>query len=293
MKKYILLFLVALVLGGCDIINPEEPIPAYIYVDSFDVITDLDTEGSNASKITDVWLFDDGDFLGAFPLPATIPILKTGKVTLTLRPGIKDNGINSTPDIYPFYKPYEVEVDLKEAKVDTLHATTGYTDHTKFGFIEGFESGAHVFNEIRIGSIENKIQITDVDAFDGLNSALIELDTTNSIVELATGLNFTDLTETGLKVYLEVNYKTEVPVFFGLIGFDSSNLAGQILFQNAVAANTEWNKIYINLSAVAITGGYDFYKVGLQAFIPNDKDGQLSRTNAKIHLDNIKLLYYQ
>ncbi len=291
MKKYILIFWATLIFAGCEIINPDEPIPAYIYVESFDFVTDPDQEGSNASKITDVWLFNEGDFLGAFPLPATIPILKTGLTSLTLKPGIKDNGINSTPDIYPFYEPFQVEIDLKEGKIDSLHASTKYTGNTKFGFIESFESGVSVFNEIRIGAVENRVTLSEEDVFEGNKSGLIQLDTTNNFVELATGLNFSDLTDTGLKVYLEVNFKTDVPVFFGLIGYDASNPSGKVLFQNGVSETQEWKKIYFNLSSVAIIQQYDFYKVGLQAFIPKE-EGKFTLDKAQIHLDNIKLLHY-
>lgn len=290
--RNILRFLIMLsIFSGCEIINPEEPIPAYIYVESFDVTTDFATEGSSASKITDVWLFDGGDFLGSFPLPATIPVLQSGQTTLTLKAGIKDNGIAATPDIYPFYEPYVTTLDLKEGQVDTLHPTIGYTANTKFALIESFESGNHAFNEIRLGSIENKITLSDVDAFEGDYSALVQLDTTHSVVELATGLNIRDLTKTGLKVYLELNYKTDVDVFFGLIGFDDTHPAGERLFEHGVGVKSEWNKIYFNLSSVANTNDYDFYKVGFQSYIPKEGESFI-QNNAKIYLDNIKLLHF-
>ncbi len=291
MEKKLLFLLVIFAITGCEIINPEEPIPAYIYVESFDLVTDPATEGSNSSNITDVWLFSDGDFLGVYPLPATIPILKSGMTNLRLRAGIKENGIAATPDYYPFYAPYDLAIDLREARVDTIRPVIEYLDETKFSFIESFDGGGHLFSEIRVGDIENKITLTTADVFEGTKSALIQLDTSHNIVELATGLSFDDLTETGKKVYLELNYKTEVPVLFGLIGFDNTNAAGEGLYGNGVNASSEWKKIYFNLTAAAVTDNFDFFKVGIRSSIPKE-DGKFKLENAKIYLDNIKLLHF-
>ncbi len=55
----------------------EEPLPAYIYIPAFELRT-TQGEGSASSAITDVWLTVNGEFLGAYELPARIPVLQTG-----------------------------------------------------------------------------------------------------------------------------------------------------------------------------------------------------------------------
>ncbi|MCB0638866.1 MAG: hypothetical protein KDC54_19695, partial [Lewinella sp.] len=51
-------------LPACDLINPEEPIPAYLYVAPFALNTAPNIEGSNSAKITEGWVFVNGEFLG-------------------------------------------------------------------------------------------------------------------------------------------------------------------------------------------------------------------------------------
>ena len=58
---------------ACDIINPEEDIPAYIEILPYEYSPE--SGGSSSTKITDGWIYVDGEFLGAFNLPSTIPVL--------------------------------------------------------------------------------------------------------------------------------------------------------------------------------------------------------------------------
>ncbi len=278
--------------SACDLINPAEDIPAYIYVPSFELQTNAATEGSNSAKITDVWITVEGDFLGAYTLPAKIPVLKSGDTQLSLRAGIKDNGVNRTPEIYPFYERFETTIDLQPNETDTIRPVIGYSDDARFSLIESFENGdAHQFQDLRSGDDENRITVTTQDAFQG-SSALILLDTASSFVELATIDKFIDLTKNGLIVYLEVNYKSDVPAIFGLVGFDDATPNdGFPLYDPGFSPKGEWNKIYFNVSALIAQGNFDKYKVGFNAFIPVE-DGALTMDKGQLQLDNIKLVHF-
>ncbi|GJM32993.1 MAG: hypothetical protein DHS20C18_19940 [Saprospiraceae bacterium] len=290
--KWSVLGLACVAVAACDIINPAEEIPAFIYVPAFELQTDPATEGSNSSNITDVWVTSEGDFLGVYSLPARIPLLKSGDTQLSLRAGIKDNGINSTRDIYPFYKNYETTVDLQPNETDTIRPVITYRDDIKFSLIENFENGNnHQFQELRSGEEANKIVVTTQDAFEGA-SARILLDTASSFVELATVDRYPDLIKNGLLVYLEVNYRSEVPVIFGLVGYDVSDPFNSFpLYDPGFSPKGEWNKIYFNLSVLAIEGDFDQYQVGFNAFIPVE-GGQLTLDKAQLQLDNIKLVHF-
>ncbi len=287
-----LMGLVGLTLAACDLINPAEEIPAYIYVPSIELQTNVATQGSNSSKITDVWLTVEGDFLGAYTLPAKIPILKNGETQLSLRAGIKDNGVNATPEIYPFYERYETTIDLQPNETDTIRPIIRYMDNVRFAMIEGFENAStHQFQDLRSGEDANKITISSQDAFEGL-SAVIQLDTASSFVELATIDRFKDLTTTNLQVYLEVNYRSEVPAIFGLVGYDDSDpFTGYPLYDPGFSPKGEWNKIYFNLSTLIAQGNFDEYQIGFNAFIPIE-NGALTLDKGQLQLDNIKLVHF-
>ncbi|MEM1124402.1 MAG: hypothetical protein AAGJ18_28445, partial [Bacteroidota bacterium] len=60
--QLLLLAIIAL-LGACDLINPEESLPAYLNVEPFEFST-LPEQGVNSSQITDAWVFVDDVSMG-------------------------------------------------------------------------------------------------------------------------------------------------------------------------------------------------------------------------------------
>ncbi|MBK7869406.1 MAG: hypothetical protein IPJ74_01375 [Saprospiraceae bacterium] len=285
---YRIYLLPLLFLNACDLINPSEEIPAYIYITSFQLNT-ANNQGTNSNKITDVWLTVNGNFLGAYTLPALIPILEMGEQEITLEAGIKDNGIAATPEIYPFYQPYKVKVDLQPNEVDTLRPVISYRPETKFAFIERFEDNGQIFRDLRSGSDINRIQIISEGAFEG-KSGLIQLDKDNPLVELATVSDYENLTDKGILVYLEVNYKSEATVIFGVQGY-KNGVAGDPVFDPGFLPSAGWNKIYFNMSSLVASSNYDTYKILLQAILPNN-NGVFTQNNANVWLDNIKLVHF-
>ncbi|MCB0738933.1 MAG: hypothetical protein KDC92_15600, partial [Bacteroidetes bacterium] len=62
----------ALAFLSCDIINPKEPIPAYVYLDTSFVETDYANQGTNNHRIYDCWITYESNLIGAFSLPALV-----------------------------------------------------------------------------------------------------------------------------------------------------------------------------------------------------------------------------
>lgn len=281
--------LLAAGLMSCEVINPDEDIPAYIYVTEFQLETDANREGSNSERITEAWLSVDGAFLGAYSLPALVPVLTTGEREISLQAGIRDNGISTTPEVYPFYETFRTTLNLSPNKVDTIRPNTSYSERTRFAFIDDFDRGATLFQDIRIGSTENAMRAVENMVFEGQASGRIRLDPDNPAVELATVTRYDDLTENSPFVYLEVNYKSDVPVVFGLIGYQGAFPSpGTPLFDPGFRAREEWNKIYFNLSPLIANSNFDEFQVALQAVLPGDAEME----EAFIWLDNIKLLHF-
>ena len=278
--------------ASCDTINPAEGIPAYIYVPDIELQANASTQGSNSEKITDVWLSLDGGFLGAYTLPALIPILEAGSREITLQAGIKDNGINSTPEIYPFYQSFTYMPTLISEQVDTIRPVIRYQEGAKFAFTENFERSSHLFQEVRRGN-SSQVQLVSNGAFEGSQSLRIRLDTASSVIELATNDRFAELTKQSPLVYLEVNYRSDVPVIFGVIGHETNGLPSQgvLALNPGFTPSEEWNKIYFNLSRLIIDVNREEFQIVLQAFIPAE-NGQLSLESADIWLDNIKLVHF-
>lgn len=293
MKKYILyIFLLGIlfVYGGCDLINPEEEIPAYIYIDNFRLSTSGD-EGSDSELITDAWLSVDGEFLGVFTLPAQVPVLDNGSKEIRVDAGIKDNGITDLGKIYPFYEPFITTLDLTANKTDTLRPFTTYSDDVQFTILEEFERTGHQFQEIRIGASNSGIEIDENNVFEGNSSGVLTLTPEEPTVEIASTTRFPNLTQKGFFVYIEVNYRSDVPVLFGLIGRQQNGVGtGTQLFEPGFLPSDTWNKIYFNISGLFDPSTFEEYQLVLQAFLPQE-NGQFTLTEGKVWLDNIKLLH--
>lgn len=280
--------LILLKCTSCDIINPAEEIPAYIYIADFQLSTNAN-QGTNSNKITDVWVSVGNDFLGVYPLPALIPILAQGDQTITLEAGIKKNGISATSLAYPFYQSVQANVNLKPNEVDTIQAKIAYRAETKFPLSEDFESNNHAFRDLLQGNDFNKIQIVNTGAFQG-TSAQIMVDKSNPLAEIATLNRYINPTSKGTNVYLEVNYKSEAATLFGIIGY-KNGVASAPAYQAGFSAREDWNKIYFDLSELLAGTTYDEFRVVLLTVLPSENN-VYTKDKAMIWLDNIKLVHF-
>ena len=81
------LLLAVLLLGAC---TKGDKVPSYLVVNSVDLTTS-GLQGSNTKNITDSWIYVNDEFIGSWELPARIPILKEGTVTVRVDAGVKRN----------------------------------------------------------------------------------------------------------------------------------------------------------------------------------------------------------
>lgn len=92
-----------------------------------------------------------------------------------------------------------------------------YDPIAQIRFVEDFEGGIKTFGELINGKM---LEIATDDVFEGTASGRITLDTLNQLFEIAT-ISYTDLPLNGTPIYLEVNYKNDVPFVFGISGSSS------------------------------------------------------------------------
>lgn len=266
-------------LTTCNIINPEEPTPSYIHLEPFTFTPGLD-EGGGTSKITEAWVYVGPDFVGAYSLPATFPVLSSGEQLITIDPGISENGIRATPEIYPFYQRFTKTVNLELGKIDTIQPNT-YYDPTAavFAFLETFESGTSFPNNI----VQVKNDAPDV--LEG-NYGAIYLDQTTKSFIVASQLE-RQLPINTTPVYLEMDYKTDVTLAVGLSGTNTNGGSANKFFKIYLNPKKEWNKIYVNLTDDLPQFQYNFYSVTLGGGLPD------SLTTGRVLIDNIKLVYHK
>lgn len=298
MQKWVTLLLpttlslgIILLYTQCQLVDSPESMPAYLHVTTPNVQVNLSRQGTKSHAIEEIWVTDKEGFLGAYPTPSTFPLLLKAGDTLSLEAGIKNNGIRSAPEIYPFFQPIRYILPAVTESPDTLIPVFSYKPQVRFSIQEGFETASvNPFNW-RQGN-DSLLTIT-TEAFEGSGSACIRLTEKHPVVELVFKGRIQDLPNNGSPVYVELNYKSEVPVLVGLLGY-TNDLPGVgiPLYDPGINPKGTWGKIYINLTPLTLRAKYDEYQLVIQAFIPTTSTGALAQKTAKLWLDNIKLLHF-
>jgi hypothetical protein len=271
-----ILLLNSLIWSGC---APENDVPAYIYVPDFKTTVGND-QGTASQKITDVWVYVNGQINGVFPLPATVPITELGKQDIVLFPGIRNNGIRSNPVIYPFLNEFKISKDLIANKLDTIKPVLSYLSRTKFWIVENFEGS----NTFTVNQDNNNTLSFNV-VPNGFEGKCLEanLDKSNPRIEKASRIT-AQLAANAENIYLEMNYKSEALLSVGIIGYNAAAPSGIVNYKITLKPNQEWNKIYINLTNEAKSLQMTDFKIVFEGILAENT------TSAKIQIDNVKLL---
>ncbi len=229
--------LAAFVHTGCNIINPADPIPTFVQVDSFDFINPdpLNTVGSTR-QIRSVFVSYEGKNVGTFDLPARIPVLAGQGGSLQLFPGVDNTGQFVTQLQYPYYKI--ASVDLGASAGNTVKATpqTGYVDAARFVYKEDFENS----NDIAaIFGPEFKITTTPSEVLSGGRSGMVLLtETEQEALLTSTTTFFPGKTDN----FLEIDYRSTAYLRVGLVAG-----TGNPQYIVTLIPSPTGNKAYISL----------------------------------------------
>lgn len=281
-----ILFLTATLLPGCTKITDDD-IPAYISIDSISIESQA-LQGTASHKIVDAWVYSDNGLVGAFELPVTFPVLKSGNVQLNIYPGIKMNGMAETRVPYPFYNPIALPANLSPEQVSSLgNLKTTYKSSTVFKWIEDFETQNFTMDKVAKSDYafswySDESAIFTYPGENNNHSARVVIDNDSSYFEVVSHDSF-KLPTDGHEVFLEMNYKTNNAFAVGLY------INGSTVRQLPVVVVTptqSWNKIYINFTPTVINNSD---ARTFRVFISMNKASNVDK--AELMVDNIKLLH--
>lgn len=287
LRFLIISFIASFVFISCE---PKDGIgiPSYIHISQIDLSTNS-AQGTASHKITDAWVYIEGQLIGVFELPATFPLLKSGSHEVTIYAGIKVNGISATRSPYPFYNPVNLSANLIPGAVDTLPPiTVTYDPTTTFVWMENFDTGAMTL-DTTTGSQAPLVRTSDptlVFAYNNetnTHSATAFITGDSVLFECVTVSKF-NLPKNGSPVFLEMNYKNNFNLTVGLI----ATVSGQTYQQPVLVLNPspDWNKIYINLTpTIAYYATATDFRIFLGLLRTPGAD------TASISLDHLKLLH--
>ena len=281
--KWILYCLALTVVLSCE--DSPDDIPFRFDIQSVDLVTTSE-EGTSDHRIKDVWVFNEGIDEGVFELPSQIPLLPRNDSetsVIQISPGVRNNGINGAPIIYPFYTSFFFERPLTRGEVEVLDLEFKYRDDTKIVLNETFEFGNN-FTFDEDGDPASFMGVTTEEVFEGQNAGHIQLRDSVDIAEVGTALTFTEWPTNGSPIFMELNFKTDIELVVGLAGELGSGSVKNYFF--VLNPTEEWKKVYVDLTFIVLDSGLASYKVLFSAGLTEDQ------TEADIYIDNVKILHF-
>jgi len=272
--------------AGCNVINPAEPVPTYIKIDSFHFVQhDPVEEGPIAHNITCAWIYYNNNPIGAFDLPCNVPVITEGdKGLISVWPGIALNGLVDLQPIYAFYNFDSTTLVTDPGGVREFTPVAKYLNDAKFPYKEDFEIGNsfQAFDPDATG--QPVIQRTKEAQYvlSGGGGGLIELTADHPYSE--------NISNTGFSIpqgeaYIEISYKCSVPFEIGMYNTLNTGVdAYNYIF--GVKATDTWKKIYIELGSFTGTYKGKDHKVLIKTSLTS------GQSSGYVALDNIKVVTF-
>lgn len=292
------LLLVSILLTACE----KNQSPSFLHIErvALEVTPDFE-QGTNDHGISDAWVYLNDQLIGAYEVPATIPVIASGKQKITVIAGIKKNGIQSARINYPFYDQYNTEltlipndtIDFSEDQENTVVINDHYCPVVSYfsdGLIfwnERFEDPGVQFESTNPGN--NDISITQDPSLvfnynpdaNSQGTGIIELTSSDPYFEIRSTHEFNP--SSGREVYLEFNYLSTCTLQVGV--YEMAPEVTKVLGKG-VFPNSNWSKIYIELTGeIAERVNATSYSIFIEGLIDNDE------SEGTVLLDNIKLVY--
>lgn len=267
-------------LSGCKKYVPSTP-AFFIKATTISVNT-TSVQGSSSNKITELYLYTNGKFQGAYPVGNLMPIANNNQnVKIDVFAGIKNNGLKETRITWIFYDKIQIDTMVESGKTIERPFTFKYNPDVKFEWVEGFENlaGSSIVNS-SVSSTAFSL-VTSPESFEG-KSLKMQLTTNQTIAQVESALPYSLPSGTS-NVYLELNYKCFQEFTVGLI----DNVTGTQKLAFTINPSTSWNKIYIALGdAVNNQPTSSSHKIYFKMVKKSDND------DSRVYLDNIKVVHF-
>ena len=257
--------------------SPNSGIPFYLKVDSASLVTNYATQGANTQNITDVWVQAGTSNLGAYHMPCNFPVLQQNDVFFVVNAGIEVSGLVGYRETYPFYQIDTFTINATPGAKYTKNPVFKYNPAAIFTFKPIDFSFSSPFDTpmVAVNGVGPYGRCGEIPVTAGGDSNVVVQQTTAYAVP------------TGVEVWLEVDYKCDVPFNIGFMANYISNGNGTVEYPEMyVFAQPNWTKLYISFTddmSSAAADNYNIYFEGLRPF--GSKGGN-------IYVDNIKLIHF-
>lgn len=277
LKNLILILAIASVFASCTKYDTDPD----VYFVSFNPVSIKESVNQNAQdhNITDVWVYNNQQFIGVYPLGAKVTMTyNTRPSSLTIFAGIKQNGISDTRVFYPFYEQITLDTFADLGQHIQIPLIFSYKSQCTFTWTETFDALGTTLRKSDVS--DAGYSLVNTNAFQG-KSLECNLDSSKTVAQIESSAYFTLPINTS-DVYLELQYQCTGELQIGLL--NTNGLEKEVM--RLYPSNT-WNKIYIALgntiNAEPKSAVYKIYFRTLRA---------LTGKPVQFRLDNIKLVHY-
>jgi hypothetical protein len=278
---FILLSIICFIFSACKKFDKDEAIPAYIHISKCILSCDSVLQGSTQHNISDVWVSVDGNIQGTYELPVTFPVIAEGEHALTLKAGIKVNGISANRATYPFYQYLTIDTTLTPDNILELTPVYTYRTETIFEWLENFQNNG--FSLDRSTKSDTTLDTTLI--YGNQICGIFHIDANRNIFQYQSTEAY-NLPTTGGSVYIEFDYECDHPFTVGLLVNNVQNtVESSILTLNPHPQS--FNHVYVDLT---YTCNQNPNALDFNIFFGAILESGYSTGEVKI--DNIKLLHF-
>jgi len=297
----LLCFFTPAVISSCSLLDTTPAkVPAYLYVQKLGFTT-MNTgtvvQGDPSSKFVDVWMYDNGNALGNIGLPAIIPDPKNGLTEIEFDAGIMKSGQDEDRVPYPFTSRVTFpNTLLSPNKTDTFNPVFKYLPETRFEINEGFETlgssmafsydTAHNTKGVIISKVKDSINLIPSIVLGKYSGKIVMPSNSQFRILSSEFLKETLEPSLGTPVYLEIDYKSDLPIDIEMWAFDQNGSNLIQLPQLLTNPTSYWNKVYICLDQDIINKNPGtLFQITISLYNGSD-------VNQTTFLDNIKLVHF-
>lgn len=275
---------------GCK--GKDEQIPAYIQIDSL-VLNPSGTNPNAPHQLEMVQCYVDGNLIGSFHIPATIPVLYAGKHTVSLIPGFRLNGSSNQFVSYLMLNPMDSVLSLTPGKKTNFkNPVFTYKPTTTIAWDEDFEDNSSSLIPVSVPKGDTSLISTSDFSLNNrfrkntnVYKVILNAADTLKYADIGSFTSFDNLPNDGRDIVLEFDIKSDIPVQLALRRTTPSKTE-YVPYLYMYATKGEWKRFYVNLvyETAAQPAGSKY-----QILFSADKPA--SGSPSEILFDNIRITF--
>ncbi len=258
--------------------------PSYLKIDYFLVTTNVITQGTAVQTINEVTLYIDDQNAGVYHLPALVPLATSGNHKILIAPMVVENAIASNPRYsYLFLTSFDTTINFTGSNTMEVRPRTTYKPSVKFEMIEDFENPVPLIRKSPNNTVDTLLRdsLPEDNILNTGHCGLFEIPN-GKYMEYISKNAYSLPSSTSSDTYIEINYKTELPLDIGLY---ISGQAGTGLVR--LNPKSTWSKAYINITnEVSVKPIGTVFELAIAA-------GNADGITKKVYIDNIKIIHFE